>query len=836
MEKKTTTTAAKITTKSAATKTTKAATAAKPAKKTTKADNNVKMLSDACVRLFGCDIKEATQQQMYKSLCCVVRDLLTAKRKKFHDKYRANDEKQVYYMSMEFLVGTSLRNNLYNLGVEEDFAKAVEKCGFDINDLYDMEPDAGLGNGGLGRLASCYLDSMTSVGLPGTGFSIRYEFGIFKQKIVDGWQMEFPDDWLSMGDVWLNPREDESFEVRFGGDVTGWDDNGKYRISHTNYNSVIAVPYDMYISGYDTDAVNKLVLWSAKSANRFDMAAFSRGDYAKSLEENTMAEVISKVLYPADDHIAGKILRLKQQYLLVSASLQSIIHNHMKRYGTLDNLSEKIAIHINDTHPALCVPELMRILVDDHEYGWDEAWKITCETLSYTNHTVMSEALERWSEQLFREQLPRVYQIVCEINRRLIEQLNMVYPGDIAKIDYMAVIAHGEVRMANLCLAACHTVNGVSKLHSDILKTGIFRDYYNINNDKFTNVTNGIAYRRWLCQSNPELTAYLEELIGDGFKHDSTELEKLLKYIDDEKVLNRLAEIKYNNKVRLADYIAKANGINVDPNSMFDIQVKRLHEYKRQLLNVLHILYLYNKIKANPDGDYVPRTFIFAAKASAGYVMAKQIIRLIVAVSDMINSDPQVRDKIKVVFIEDYKVSLAEIIIPAADISEQISIAGKEASGTGNMKLMINGAVTMGTLDGANVEIHEQVGDENMFLFGLHADEVEALWQRGYRPVDYCNNNPELKRVIEMLTSGELGVKFNDIARSLLTNDFGVADAYMILADFADYVRAQEDAANAYKSKLDFARMSLVNIAKAGIFSSDRAVKEYADNIWHMKY
>lgn len=823
--------AKRATTKSTAKASTKAT---KPAAK--KDADAVKMLSDACVNLFGCDVKEVTKQQMFKALCKVVKDLLVQKRKVFHDNYRANDDKQVYYMSMEFLVGTSLRNNLYNLGVEDEFTKAVKKCGFDIAELYDMEPDAGLGNGGLGRLASCYLDSMTSVGLPGTGFSIRYEFGIFKQKIVDGWQMEFPDDWLSLGDVWLNPREDEAIEVKFGGDVSGFDDNGKYRISHTNYNSVIAVPYDMYISGYDTGAVNKLVLWSAKSSNRFDMAAFSRGDYAKSLEENTMAEVISKVLYPADDHIAGKILRLKQQYLLVSASLQSIVNNHKKRYGTLDNLSDKVAIHINDTHPALCVPELMRILVDDNDYGWDEAWDITCKTLSYTNHTVMSEALERWSENLFREQLPRVYQIVCEINRRLVEKLYNIYPGDVAKIDYMAPVANGEVRMANLCLAACHTVNGVSKLHSDILKNGIFRDYYNIDNDKFTNVTNGIAYRRWLCQSNPELTSYLEELIGDGFKHDSNELEKLLKYKDDEAVLNRLAEIKYNNKVRLANYISKANGINVDPDSMFDIQVKRLHEYKRQLLNVLHILYLYNKIKDNPNGDFVKRTFIFAAKASAGYVMAKQIIRLIVAVSDMINSDPDVRDKIKVVFIEDYKVSLAEIIIPAADISEQISIAGKEASGTGNMKLMINGAVTIGTLDGANVEIHEQVGDDNMFLFGLKAHEVEALWQKGYHPNEYLESNPELKRVINMLTSGELGVKFNDIVRSLTTNDFGVADAYMILADFADYVRAQEDAANAFKSKQDFAKMSLVNIAKAGIFSSDRAIKEYADNIWHMKY
>lgn len=820
------------TTKKSVQKKTKGATKASAPK----GEMTVKLLSDACISLFGCDVKEVTKQQMFKALCKVVKDLLVQKRKTFHDKYRANEEKQVYYMSMEFLVGTSLRNNLYNLGVEEEFKKAVKKCGFDINELYDMEPDAGLGNGGLGRLASCYLDSMTSVGLPGTGFSIRYEFGIFKQKIVDGWQMEFPDDWLGLGDVWLNPREDESFEVKFGGDVSGWDDNGKYRVSHTNYHSVIAVPYDMYISGYDTGAVNKLVLWSAKSANRFDMAAFSRGDYAKSLEENTMAEVISKVLYPADDHIAGKILRLKQQYLLVSASLQSIVHNHLKHYGTLGNLPDKVAIHINDTHPALCVPELMRILVDDHDYGWDEAWDIVCKTLTYTNHTVMSEALERWSENLFKEQLPRVYQIVCEINRRLVEQLYTIYPGDIAKIEYMAPVAHGEIRMANLCLAACHKVNGVSKLHSDILKNGIFRDYYNIDQEKFTNVTNGIAYRRWLCQSNPELTAYLEELIGDGFKHDSVELEKLLAFKDDKAVLNRLAEIKYQNKVRLADYISKANGIKVDPNSLFDIQVKRLHEYKRQLLNVLHILYLYNKIKDNPNGDYVPRTFIFAAKASAGYVMAKQIIRLIVAVSDMINSDPEVRDIIKVVFIEDYKVSLAEIIIPAADLSEQISIAGKEASGTGNMKLMINGAVTIGTLDGANVEIHEQVGDDNMFLFGLHADEVEALWQKGYHPKEYLERDPELKRVIDMLTSGVLGVKFHDIVRSLLTNDFGVADAYMILADFADYVRAQEDAANAYRSKEDFARMSLVNIAKAGIFSSDRAVKEYADDIWHIKY
>ncbi len=832
MENKKSASAKKKTTKVSASKSSKKVTSSQQTKKLTE----LELLSAACERLFGCDIKEATSQQVYKSLCTVVHDLLAAKRKKFHDKYRKNGDKQVYYMSMEFLVGTSLRNNLYNLGMEEAFSKAVKKCGFDIQDMYAMEPDAGLGNGGLGRLASCYLDSMTSVGLPGTGFSIRYEFGIFRQKIVDGWQMEFPDDWLSMGDVWLNSREDEAVEVKFGGRVNGYDDNGKFKISHTDYTSVMAVPYDMYISGYDTDAVNKLVLWSAKSINRFDMAAFSRGEYAKSLEENNMAEVISKVLYPADDHIAGKILRLKQQYLLVSASLQSIIKSHLKHYGTLDNLSEKVAIHINDTHPALCVPELMRILIDEYDYGWDDAWKITCDTLSYTNHTVMSEALERWNESLFKEQLPRIHQIVCEINRRLLAKLNLIYPGDIAKIDYMAPVANGEIRMANLCLCACHKVNGVSKLHSEILKTGIFNDYYNIANEKFTNVTNGIAYRRWLCQANPELTAYLTELIGDGFKKDSTNLEKLLKYSSDESVLSKLGEIKYNNKVRLARYIAEANGINVDTHSIFDVQVKRLHEYKRQLLNVLHILCLYNKIKNNPKGDYVPRTFIFAAKASAGYIMAKQIIRLIVAVSELVNSDADVRDKIKVVFIEDYKVSLAELIIPAADISEQISIAGKEASGTGNMKLMINGAVTLGTLDGANVEIHEQVGDDNIFLFGLRADEAEELWRSGYHPMDYLSSNSELKQAFDMLKSGILGADFDDIRRSLVTNDFGVADRFMIFADFADYARAHEDAEKAYRSKLDFTRMSLVNIAKSGIFSSDRAIKEYADNIWHIKY
>ncbi len=795
----------------------------------------LEFLNEKCLRHFGCYLKEATQQQIYKSVCLVIRDILSQKRKDFADKCEKQEAKQVYYMSMEFLVGTSLRNNLYNLGMEKVFADALKTLDIDLKDLYPIGPDAGLGNGGLGRLASCYMDSMTSMSIPAMGFSIRYEFGIFKQKIIDGWQMEFPDNWLELGDVWIIPRNDEAFEVRFGGQVTESFEDGRYKAIHHDYDSVIAVPYDMLISGHDTNAVNELVLWGAKSPDSLDMTAFSRGDYMKALEKNTMAEAITKVLYPADDHIDGKRLRLKQQYLLVSASLQSIIQSHLGKYDSLDNFADKVAIHINDTHPALCVPELMRILLDDYHYSWEDAWKITQNTLAYTNHTVMSEALERWPEFLFRELLPRVYQIVCEINRRLYEQLEQAYPGDFAKMEYMAIIANNEIRMANLCLACVHKVNGVSQLHSDILTNSIFRDYYQIMPEKFTNVTNGIAYRRWLCQANPGLTKLLQKLIGNDFIKDANALEKLMKYYDDETVLESLRKVKYDNKLRLCDYIAKTNGINVDPNSIFDVQIKRLHEYKRQLLNVLQILYMYNQIKTNPNIKMPPRTFIFAAKASAGYFMAKQVIRLIHAVSNLVNNDPVAREFIKVVFIEDYKVSLAEIIIPAANISEQISIAGKEASGTGNMKLMINGAVTVGTLDGANVEIHQQVGDDNIFLFGMTSEEVEALWQKGYQPLKFYNSNHDLRVVLDMLTSGVLGSKFREISQSLLTNQFGVADAYMTLADFASYVDIQKKISETYVDKRKFTNMSLVNIAKAGLFSSDRAIKEYSEQIWNAK-
>ena len=791
-------------------------------------------INETSIRLFSCNLSETTEKQAYKVVCTLLREMLAKKRKEYKDSYKGKGRKQVYYMSMEFLVGTSLRNNLYNLGVEDDFRDVLKGQGFDIETLYDLDPDAGLGNGGLGRLASCYLDSLTGEDLPATGFSIRYEFGIFKQKIIDGWQMEFPDNWLERGEVWLQPRADESYEVKFGGKVSEWVDNGQFRVAHTDYQSVTAMPYDMYISGYNCKAVNKLVLWSAKLPS-FDMPAFSRGEYVRSLEQNTMAEVISKVLYPADNHIEGKRLRLKQQYLLVSASLQSILAKHIKKHGTLDNLADFVAIHINDTHPALCVPELMRLLMDEHGYSWDDAWSMAQKTLSYTNHTVMSEALERWSEWLFEEQLPRIYAITKEINRRLVEQLQSFYPNDPAKINYMAVIGDGEVRMANLCLACCHTINGVSKLHSQILTDSIFHDYYVMKPERFCNVTNGIAYRRWLCQANPELAEYLKKTIGAGYLKDAAQLEKLLEYRDDKTVLSDLARIKQNNKRRLASYIAEKNGVYVDPSSVFDIQIKRLHEYKRQLLNVLQILYMYQHIKNHPHEEFMPRTYIFGAKASAGYDLAKQIISLISAVSDLLNSDPVTKDKIKVVFLEDYRVSLAELIIPAAEISEQISIAGKEASGTGNMKLMINGAVTLGTMDGANVEICEQVGQENMFLFGMNVDQVNELWSKGYSPQDYLAADPQLQEVIHMLTSGVLGKRFDDIVASLLTNRFGVADQYMTLADFNDYARAQRLVGETYMDKEKFMRMSLYNIAKAGIFSADRAVLEYAKDIWKMK-
>ena len=799
-------------------------------------ENLLQHLQECCDRMFGCSLEMATEKQVYRAVCVAVRELLEDDRRAFVEQTRAEQRKQVYYMSMEFLVGTSLRNNLYNMGLLEPAGEILHDLGFSLESLCALEPDAGLGNGGLGRLASCYMDAATGLNYPVTGFSIRYEFGIFRQKIVDGWQMEFPDNWLEMGDVWLHTRKDDAVEVRFGGQVHEWMDGDKFKTAQTGYQSVIAVPHDLYISGYGSKAVNKLTLWSASMPQSFDMNAFSRGDYVRALEQNTMAEAISKVLYPADDHINGKRLRLRQQYLLVSSSLQSILNEHLKNYHTLDNLADKVAVHINDTHPALCVPELMRLLVDEHDYGWERAWEITCATLSYTNHTVMAEALERWPVDLFREQLPRIYAVCQEINRRLMEKLHCVYPNDPGKWDYMAAVTNSEVRMANLCLACCHKINGVSQLHTEILEKTIFRDYYNLDHSRFLNITNGIAYRRWLCQSNLALTGYLQSLIGDGFLKDANALEALLQYRDNADVLENLQAIKRKNKVRLAAYIAEHNGINVDPDSIFDVQVKRLHEYKRQLMNTMSILHLYFCLKDGTLTDFTPTAFIFGAKAAPGYARAKAIIHLTNMVADMVNNDPDTSSLLKVVFVHNYNCSWAEKLIPAADVSEQISTAGTEASGTGNMKLMLNGAVTLGTYDGANVEITEQAGRENEYIFGATVEEINALKKNGYDPRAIYKADKEIARVLDTMVDGTFpdpDGSIKELVSSLLLGaSWHKPDHYFILHDFHSYVDAKLAVNRDYRDELSFARKCLMNIASAGMFSSDRTIAQYAKEIW----
>ena len=784
-------------------------------------------------KTFGVRYDEASETMMYRALSLVVKDRITQKRIEFKSKVRSKGYKQIYYMSMEFLLGRSLRNHLYNIGLLDTATSVVKELGFDINKLMAIEPDAGLGNGGLGRLAAAYMDSLTSLGYPAGGFSIRYDYGIFEQKIVDGWQMEMPDNWLAQGDVWLNPR-DEVFEVRFGGRVEERWENGRLICEQKGHTTIMAVPYDMNVTGYDSEAVNVLRLWSAKAPVELDMAMFSRGEYVKAIEAKAMAEAISKVLYPADNHIEGKSLRLKQQYFFVSASIQSILYKHLKYNKDLSNLSEKIAIHINDTHPTLCIPELMRILLDDYGWSWDDAWKTVTEVISYTNHTVMQEALERWPQGLFQSLLPRIYQIIKEINQRYCADLWNIFPGDWKRISENAILSDSEIRMANLCLVASHTVNGVSALHSDILKNDVFADYYKVAPEKFTNVTNGITHRRWLAEANPLLTDFIKELIGDKFIRKADELEKLMKYQGNKDVLDRWAEIKLKNKERLADYIAKSNNVIVNPASIFDVQVKRLHEYKRQLLNALQILNLYNRLKENPDLDIEPRTFIFGAKAASSYYIAKLIIRLIYMIGQMVNNDKSIKDKIKVVFLENYRVSLAEIIMPASEISEQISTAGKEASGTGNMKFMINGAVTIGTMDGANVEIHERVGDENIFIFGLLAEEVDKL-RAHYNPTEYYSKDYRIKQIVDMLRSGIAGTSFAELADNLTVGRHSAADPYMVLADFASYVDAQDNVDRTYKDKYRFQKMSLVNTAKSGFFAADRSVEEYASRIWNIK-
>ena len=708
----------------------------------------------------------------------------------------------------------------------ETARKVLDGFGVKLDKLYDCEPDAGLGNGGLGRLAACYLDALANQGYRGMGYSILYEYGIFKQKIIDGWQTEMPDFWLPGGEVWLVPREDKTVEVKFEGKVEDSWDNDFHQVELVGCKTVKAVPYDMMVPGKDGRGVAVLRLWSAK-VDGIDMAMFNQGDYMRAMEEKAMAEVISKVLYPADNHPEGKSLRLRQQYFLVSASIQDIVARHLRDYTTLENFAEKNAIHINDTHPTLAIPELMRILLDECGYGWDDAYSVVEQVCAYTNHTVMAEALECWSEELFSRLLPRIYQIVKEIDKRFRSKI-WELTGDSAKVERMAIISNGVVRMANLCVAVCHKVNGVSALHSEILKNSVFKDFYTLEPDKFTNVTNGIAHRRWLCQANPRLSSYITSLIGDGFVYDGDELLKLRKYKDDAAVLSDLRKIKTANKEDFAALVKSRTGITLDPTSIFDVQVKRLHEYKRQHLNAFNILAKYLEIKANPNGNYTPHTYIFGAKAASGYFMAKKIIEFICALSKLIDNDPDVKDLMKVVYMEDYNVTMAEALMPAADINEQISLCGHRGKRHGNMKLMLNGTITLGTMDGANVEIHDAVGKDNILIFGMTTPEVNDLKRSGYVPQNYYNNNAEIHEIIEFINKGIGGKTFGEIGGTIVYHD-----PYMVLADFADYRRMQKRAEEIWHDTARWDKMSLMNISGAGRFAADRAINEYAENIWH---
>ncbi len=789
-------------------------------------------INDKLKRYFNVEAAEATKEQLYNACAAVVRDILLEKRNTFSHNRHVKNGKRVYYICMEFLLGQSLKTNLFNLGLADAFSSALAPYAT-LEDLYDIEPDAGLGNGGLGRLAACFMDSLASLDYPAMGYTIRYEYGLFKQRVVDGWQTEIPDNWLPGGEAWMVQRQDRAITVRMGGKVEYVWQDGHMQPVYKDCDEIIAMPYEMIISGYGNGA-SVLRMWSAKSSRVFDMKSFGTGDYARVMQMQSEAELISKVLYPSDDHAEGKTLRLKQQYFLVSASLQNIIEDHIRRWKDIKRLPELAAIHINDTHPALCVPELMRLLMDEHRLGWDEAWDIVTKVMAYTNHTVMAEALEEWDQSRVKMLLPRIYDIILEIDKRHNEHLRSKYPGDENKIKTSAVLYYNKVRMANLAIVGSHAVNGVSALHSDIIKNTIFHDFYLDTPEKFTNVTNGIAYRRWLCQSNPELSALITDLIGDKFIKHAEELDKLCKFVKDKSILNRLAEIKLAKKQQFADYIYKRSGQVIDPSSRFDVQAKRIHEYKRQLLNALKIIALINDIRANPEKEVTPQTFIFAGKAASGYYVAKQIIELVCALSKEVESDPKLKDKINVVFLEDYCVTMSEKMMPASEVSEQISLAGKEASGTGNMKFMLNGALTIGTLDGANVEMAKAVGDSNIFIFGLTAAEVERLWKKGYNSTELYQSSAVIKGVIDTLNGSIGGKNFSHIAQYLLTQS-PVADPYMCLADFDAYIAVHEKMDKVYRDPSSWNAKALVNIGKAGRFSADRSIEEYAKNIWGLK-
>ena len=804
--------------------------AKKTAPKMTERELLKKQLEEKLQQQFSVDGKDATDANLYNALVLVLRDRMRRGRVEYIHKAHKQDAKQVYYMSMEFLMGRSLKNTLYNLNLTDDAAAILKEYGAKLDNLFELEPDAGLGNGGLGRLAACFLDGLAANGIPAIGYSLLYELGIFRQKLENGWQTEMPDFWLPGGECWLLPRPELAKEVMFDGHIDEWwADNGYHHVEHKDATVVIAQPYDLMVAGKDGKGVSTLRLWKS-TAPGMDMSLFNQGEYMRAMERKAMAEVITQVLYPADNHREGKSLRLSQQYFLVSASVQDIVQRHLEKYGTMDNLPEMAAVHINDTHPTLAIPELMRILLDECGYGWEAAWDIVHRTFAYTNHTVMAEALECWPEDLFAQRLPRIYQIVREINKRYSDEMMAATMGDREKVSRMAIISYGLIKMANLCVAACHSVNGVSQLHSEIVKETVFPEAYSIHPEKFTNVTNGIAHRRWLCQANPDLSKFISDRIGDDFVLDASHLAELAPYADDEAALEEFMAIKRRNKERLAAYVKKQTGVELNIDSLFDVQVKRLHEYKRQHLNALHILITYLKLKENPDMEFTPRTYIFGAKAAPGYRLAKEIIQFICNLSKLIDSDPAVCDKLKVVYIEDYRVTLAELLMPAADISEQISLAGTEASGTGNMKLMMNGALTLGTLDGANVEICQSVGEENMFLFGMRTPEVEQRKREGYNPRWYYENNADIRRAIDFMYEGFGGRNYSEIATSLVTKD-----PYMVLADYEDYARAQAESGRLYLDKQAWAKKALLNTALSGIFASDRSIRDYNDRIWHAK-
>lgn len=791
------------------------------------------MIESVANKAYGVNASDLTTMQMYKCVATVVRDMLLEKRSAFNKEHKARERKRVHYLSMEFLMGRSLKNNLFNMKKSDLFADTLKKYyKVDNNDLYECEPDAGLGNGGLGRLAACYLDSLAKEDYPVMGHSLRFEYGFFQQKIVDGWQTELPDNWLPGGEVWLKERPDKAQIVRFGGKVTEiWTNNGPV-YEQVDCDEVEAFPYDMVVDGFQANAVGVLRLWAARSNKPFDFHTFGQGEYMRAMTEQAQAEMITKVLYPNDDHEEGKALRLKQEYFLVSAAMQNVVHDHIARYGTFESFTNMVAVHINDTHPALAGAELMRIFIDEYHLPWDYAWSLVSSVCAYTNHTIMSEALECWPEYLIKSMLPRIYQIIVEINERACRTF-FDATHDFKKVSDLAITAYGQVRMANLAIVCSHHVNGVSALHTDILKKTLFNDFYKVNPEKFINVTNGIAHRRWLCQSNPELSALIAELIGDGFVSDASQLTKLSAFVDDATVHQRMAQIKLNNKRRFAEIAQNKLGVNIDPETRFDVQVKRLHEYKRQLLNVLKIISLYHDLKENPDLDVTPQTFIFGAKAAPSYYAAKEVIKLICCIQKDLESHPKIRQKLNVVFMENYCVTMAESLIPAAEVSEQISLAGKEASGTGNMKFMINGAVTLGTLDGANVEISQAVGNDNVFIFGMTAQEVADAWAKGYNSTEYYFKQPRLRVIIEELNRGFAGHTFEGISNYLLRSN-KIADPYMCFADFASYMAACDKMDEAYADVDRWNKMSLVNISEAGRFSADRSVKEYADKIWRM--